>query len=229
MKKLPVLLIAAYAMVLAGCSLFGLDVQKDAKHPKADTIDAHLYKNAWEYIKSRSIESATDTLFKPFYTGIIYSGIDTNEYKKENRTYILLNSEAVYKKNSALSFFNNVPGKTGLTGKNDWRNYDKDVVKAYLQYLIIEGQYAHENIPITRLDVKTTCPAGTYPSNPNSIMNLRVYNGEYPGANQQDSPIIINENLAAPTNFVITSDLRPTNGIIQVVRCWVDPNAPVIE
>jgi hypothetical protein len=227
MKKILILLFLA-SSILASCTMFGLEVQKDAKHPAPDTLDAHLYKDTWDYIKSRSIQNPKDTLFKPFYTGIIYSGIDTNEYKKPNRTFILLNNEGVYKKNSAASYFNNIKGINGKTGTNTWANYKKDDVKKYLQYLIIEGQFSHDNIPTSRIDVMTTCPANSYVENPNSVLNFRVYNGEFPGANQSDSPVIINEQVAT-ASFVITSDLRPTNGIIHVVKTFVNPRVAVTQ
>jgi hypothetical protein len=82
------------------------------------------------------------------YEGILYSGIDTNEYTKPGRTYIFLNNDAVTRTNSNptdVGFF----GAYQVSGKNGtkWSDYPKDFVKDYLQYLILDGVYDHYSLP----------------------------------------------------------------------------------
>src|SRR4051812_27266172 len=74
---------------LTGC----YKLQKDYTRTP-DTVDAHIYKTAWQFIKDRGIANNTDTIFRVMYNAIIYSGIDTNEYTVPGRTYILLNNTA---------------------------------------------------------------------------------------------------------------------------------------
>src|SRR5947207_2757036 len=130
------LVLVCSALSFTGCKKLAL--QKDYHH-KADTVDAHVYKTAWEYLKQRALgNTSSDSIWKKMYEGIIYSGIDTNEYTKPGRTFIFLNTEAITRTNANLAdvgFF----GAYLVNGKNGtkWADYPKDFVKDYLQYLII--------------------------------------------------------------------------------------------
>jgi len=70
--------LSAVALIAPGC----MKLQKDFTRSTTDTLDAHLNKTAWAYLKSRAYNNSTpsDTLFRRMYDAIIYSGIDTNEY-----------------------------------------------------------------------------------------------------------------------------------------------------
>ena len=220
-----VVLFIAFALSLSGCKKLAL--QKDY-HRVADTVDTHVYMTAWDYLKQRALgATANDTIWKAFYNGIIYSGIDTNEYTKPNRTYIFLNTEAVTRTNSNLSdvgFFgaNLVAGKTTKA----WTEYPKDFVKAYLQYLIIDGVHNHYTMPPVDLVQGTTlAPSGSldtlpkgvtrntaYPfvANHDSKLTLRVLNSS--PSNTSDYPIVLNEN-----RNVRTSSIQTTNGTIHAI------------
>src|SRR6476646_6255623 len=143
---LSIFFVAACAIICTSCTK--LSLQKDYHH-HSDTVDSHVYKTAWEYLKQRALGStANDTIWKKMYEGIIYSEIDTNEYMKPGRTYIFLNTDAITRTNSNptdVGFF----GAYLVNGKNGtkWSDYPKDFVKSYLQYLILDGVYDHYTLP----------------------------------------------------------------------------------
>jgi hypothetical protein len=234
MKKIKLLFAIASLLictaVVSSCTLFGLKKQTDFNRiTNVDTIDIHLYKTAWAYLKARSYATnvAKDTIFRRMYDAIIYSGIDTNEYIKPGRTFIFINN------NSVKALFASVFTSANVAGKK-WQNYSAADVKTYLQYLIVTGTYSHYNLPLTDVSVKTLAPAGAYTnnpagfkfsapaipiyvSNPNSTMNLRVLDSS--NGNTSDYPLVLNGG----TNYVYTSDLMPTNGVIQVMNTIVTP------
>jgi hypothetical protein len=228
-----VVLFIAFALSISSCKKLAL--QKDY-HRVADTVDTHVYMTAWDYLKQRALgATSNDSIWKAFYNGIIYSGIDTNEYSKPNRTYIFLNTEAVTRTNSNLSdvgFFgaNLVAGKTTKA----WTEYPKDFVKAYLQYLIIDGVHNHYTMPpVNLVEVTTLAPPGSldtlpkgvtrntaYPfvPNHNSKMTLRVLNSS--PSNTSDYPIMLNE-----TRAVRTSSIQTTNGTIHAIDRFLTTTA----
>lgn len=223
MKKVKLLIAiplagACIALLISGCTLFGLKKQTDFDRvTNRDTTDAHLYKTAWAYLKARAYGSTTDTIFRRMYDGIIYSGIDTNEYIKPGRTFIFLNNTAVTA--SVWAKY-----KNGTAVGKSWASYSKTDVKNYLLYLILTAQYSHYNLPLTIVTANTLAPAGAYTtnpttflapgtfnSNPQSQMLLRVSNANTV-TSQLDYPIVLNE-----TNNVNTSDLMATNGVVFVL------------
>ncbi|MBN9298178.1 MAG: fasciclin domain-containing protein [Filimonas sp.] len=220
MKKLSFIIAAATFAItasvsLSSCSIFGLDWQKDY-HRVVDTVDAHVYKNAWDYLKQRSIENKTDTIFKRMYDGIIYSGMDTAEYMKTDRTFIFLHNDAIYRSKATDCYFGAVKDTLGKTLGTTWTTYRKSDVKAYLQYLIVEGQYSHYNLPITNISVQTIGPKSFFPLAPDAKMKMMVLNGS--NGNTQDDPIMLNALI-----YVRTSDIMPTNGVIHVIDKYLTP------
>jgi len=226
MKKIKICLITlctagVIATFLSGCSLFGLDMQKDYnRKTNVDTLDAHLYKNAWQYLKSRAYGSKTDTIFRRMYDAIIYSGIDTNLYIQQNQTFIFFTNNAVTTKNTGYWAAYLTSAKKAA---KSWKDYNAADLKSYLLYLIIKGQYSHYNLPISDVSVNTLAPAGTFTnnlagfilpapfvSNPNSIMTIRVQDAS--ASNTSDYPLAVNGN-----SYITTSDLLATNGVVQVV------------
>jgi len=223
-----------FALSLSSCKKLAL--QKDY-HRVKDTVDSHVYMTAWDYLKKRALGSTSnDQIWKSFYDGIIYSGIDTNEYTKPNRTYIFLNTNAITRTNSNLSdvgFFgaNLVKGKT----TKSWTEYPKDFVKVYLQYLIIDGVYNHYTLPpVNPVEVTTLAPQGSldtlpvnvtrnsaYPFVPNhdSKMTIKVLNSS--PSNTSDYPIVLNENRNA-----VTSSIQATNGTIHVIDRFLTTTLP---
>jgi hypothetical protein len=216
------------AVILSSCSK--LKLQKDFNRSTTDTLDAHVYKNAWAYLKSRAYGSKTDTVFRRMYDAVIYSGIDTNLYIQQNKTYLFYTNAAV------------TTSKTGLwaayltakkTAAKSFKDYNAGDLKNYLLFLIIDGQYSHYNLPLTDVEVKTQAPEGIFntnftgfvipvftANNPKSTMRLKVLNSS-PG-NTSDYPIQINS-----TYNVYSSDYLATNGVIQVMNTPVSPIYPI--
>jgi hypothetical protein len=225
MKKISFFSIAliviclSFSMMFSGC----LKLQKDYNRvTNVDTLDAHLYKTAWAYLKARAYGSTTDTIFRRMYDGIIYSGIDTNEYIKPNRTYIFLsNSEITTAKTGLWATVTN----NGTAGKA-WTSYSSTDVKNYLSYLVALGLYSHYGLKLVDVPFSTLAPAGAYTANPvtfkfttgtfvtnpNSIIDVHVSNANTV-TSQLDYPIVVN----GATN-ITSSDLEATNGIVQVVN-----------
>jgi hypothetical protein len=234
MKKITFVSIAIIAACLSLSTMFSscLKLQKDYNRvTNKDTLDAHLYKTAWAYLKARAYGSKTDTIFRRMYDGIIYSGIDTNEYTKLNRTFIFLsNSEITTAKTGLWAVILN-----GATAGKNWTSYSKADVKNYLSYLIVQGQFSHYNLKITDYPFNTIAPTnayaanppgfkfpGTYVPNPNSIMNVHVSNANTV-TSQLDYPIVLNG-----TYNITTSDLLATNGVVQVINSGSTVVTPII-
>src|SRR5687768_15731162 len=82
---------------IGGCKkLAGLELQTNADH-EVSTLDPHINKTAWQYLKERSVLSATDTIFKRMYEAIVYSGIDSSLYLQTGQTFIFLHNDAVFR------------------------------------------------------------------------------------------------------------------------------------
>ena len=213
-----------------------LALQKDYDH-EPQPLDPHVYKTAWEYLKQRALgNTSADSVWKRFYEGILYAEIDTLEYSKPNRTYIFLNNDAIVRTNSNaadVGFFDayRINGNKGTK----WQDYPKSLVKAYLQYMIIDGVYDHYTLPpISPVVVQTLAPAGSlsalpagitrntaYPfvANPDSKMTLKVLNSS--PSNTSDYPVVINES-----RNVRTSSILATNGSIHAVDRFVTTTLP---
>ncbi|WP_448702637.1 hypothetical protein ACFGVR_09820 [Mucilaginibacter sp. AW1-3] len=229
MKRIKIISIIVIAFLgigtmISSCSLAGLSLQKDYNRATDDTLDAHVYKTAWAYLKGRAYQNASpsDTIFRRMYDGIIYSGIDTNEYTKPNRTYIFLQNTVITGQLWAKY-------KNGTAVGTKWQSYSKADVKNYLSYLILLGSYTHRNLPVTKdTEIQTLAPAGVYTTNPttflapvasgsvynpnpNSTMKVHVSNANTV-TSQLDYPIVLNTSVN-----VNVSDLLATNGVIDVL------------
>lgn len=233
MKKIHTLIITVVvvlgmAQLLSSCSMFGLDVQKDFNRKK-DTLDAHVYKNAWDYLKSRAYGSKTDTVFRRMYDAIIASGIDTSLYIQQNHTYIFYTNAAVTTAKTGVWAAYLTSAKKAAKSFKDYAPAD---LKNYLLYLIIQGEYSHYNLPISDVEVKTLAPVGVFSTNltgfvipsfaatnPNSTMRIKVLDSS-PG-NTSDYPLQIND-----TYNVYSSDYLATNGVIQVMNSPISPVLP---
>jgi hypothetical protein len=236
MKKINFVAIAILLTCLSLSTMFSscLKLQKDYnRKTNVDTLDGHLYKTAWAYLKARAYGSGTDTIFRRMYDGIIYSGIDTNEYIKTDRTFIFLsNSEITTAKTGLWAIVHN-----GSAAGKSWASYSATDVKNYLSYLIAQGYYSHYNLKLADVTFTTLAPAGayttnppgftftspaTYVSNPNSIMIAHVSNANTV-TSQLDYPIVLNSAVN-----ITTSDLEATNGIVQVINSGTIVLTPTI-
>ncbi|MFL5807972.1 MAG: hypothetical protein ACJ749_00545 [Flavisolibacter sp.] len=222
------------AVSLTSCKK--LSLQKDYDRVP-DTVDTHVYMNAWDYLKKRATgATANDQIWKSFYDAIVYSGIDSAEYTKPGRTFIFPNTEALTRTNANLSdvgFFSayQVNNKNGTK----WSDYPKDLVKNYLLYLIIEGVYNHYTLPpINTVEVQTLAPQGSLTSlpagitrtsawpfvpNPKSTMKMKVLNSS--PSNTSDYPIVLNES-----RNVRTSSIQATNGTIHAIDRFLTTTVP---
>ena len=227
-KKLSVI---ACALLLffatTGCKkVAGLDLQQNVDHP-THTLDPRTNMNAWQFIRSRSFGNP-DSLFYQMYLGILYSGIDTNEYTLPGRTYIILTNAAIFKPATSAkdtvrdAYCRRYPvgGVYGNFGKT-WQDYTPAQAKAWLQYLILKGNYNYDfgspyNGPdLTVLnafnDTATTLlPPGTDTLNPKSIMLIDL-------TNDRNSTVQLNSFLGSdyPT-LIRTGGYVLTNGAAHV-------------
>lgn len=216
-----ILFSAAFIIFLSGCFKLQKDFNRDPQ-----PLDPHIYKSAWQFIIDRGTDNPThDTIFGLMYRAIIYSGIDTNEYKQPNRTFILMDNT------SAKAVWSSVKTASNAAAKK-WEDYPKAAVKSYLQYLIVQGIYDHYTLPaINSVTVNTLAPAGTFTasptgfqipsfaSNPNSEMIMQILNSS-PG-NTSDYPVRLNDALN-----VYTSSILATNGTVHVIHAFLTTNQP---
>lgn len=174
----------AVSLFIAGCSAFGLDLQQDYDYKKS-ILEENVNMTAWEYLKKRADGSnPNDTVFRWMKKAIDYSGIDTLEYTKPNRTYIFLHNEAIRRVNGSQTlqsncFFLDYPIITknpdgtikfttptsGIpvtsTPTKSWKDYDKETVRKYLLYLIGIGDYNYSNLTQNEVVVQSLLPAAS--------------------------------------------------------------------
>jgi hypothetical protein len=207
------------AYLLEGCKkLAGLPLQENQDHI-VTTIDPHLNKTAWQFLKDRGI--AGDSIFYQMYQAIVYSGIDTAEYTKTGRTFILLHRDAVLRTVGVVVQPDCYFGKYKVNGlpATSWSQYPPLQVKNYLLSLIVQGEHTFENItPDPEFD-HSLMPPGTDTLNPQSLITFRVIN-------DRDSRLRINDfpgsafptpGLATPGLQARTAGLLSTNGPVHVI------------
>jgi hypothetical protein len=196
----------------ASCKkLAGLSLQQDTDHITS-TLDAHIHKTAWQYLKERSIGNTPDTIFKRMYDAIIYSGIDTLEYTQPGRTFIFLHNDAVFRASTPTATdcywgrykVNNAVAKS-------WSNYTPQQVKNWLLYLIVREEYSYENLGSENVVLKTLLPEGADPVNPGSLMYLKL-------SNDRDSKVRVNDFInSVRVTIGRTSGILSDNGPIHVM------------
>lgn len=224
---LPVILVSfliVSGVIFSSCKkLAGLPLQQNVTHD-VTTIDPHINMTAWDFLKSRALGTSSfgDSIFYQMYLGILYSGIDTNEYIKPGRTFIFYHNDAVIRKSGTPPktttdcYF----GKYPISGQaaTSWTQYPKDQVKNHLLSLIVQGEHSFENItPDPEFD-QTLMPVNYDPLNPQSQITFRVIN-------DRDSRLRINDfpgsayptpGLASPGLQARTAGILSTNGPIHV-------------
>ncbi len=143
-----------FSSILSGCNkIAGLPLQTDASY-NGGIINNNSNMTAWDFIKSRS-KGKGDSLFTLMYDAIIYSGVDTNLYKKPNTTYILYTDSAIifHSSSGAVSSssywgFYKV-NKKAATSWSQYKGADSIALQNNLLYLFTNGKHSFENIPIT--------------------------------------------------------------------------------
>ncbi|MBT9871761.1 hypothetical protein GPL06_02775 [Bacteroides salyersiae] len=189
MKKLFfILMTGALAGLLSSCSLFGLDLQKDAEYnysPVQLTMDI----TAYEFIETR----------RNMDMFLLYKAIEKAGYRDafetDDRTYILLNDDAL---------------TAYLSGK---RFASLDVmsvtqVREMLDTYIVKGRYHALDLSTTPIEVETLNPEKRM------FLSLRPQASD---VSDQYQVIINNVTGSGKVTNVVTSNLQPTNGIIHVV------------
>lgn len=219
--------IAILAVLVPGCKkFFGLSLQTDASYTPY-LLNPNLNMSAWQYLRYRSGYDTTnpnwrtDTVFRLMYQAVLYSGIDTSEYTKPNRTFVFLHNLAVQTFNATVP----------VTVSNDcywgyyqvdslpataWSQYTPAQVKAWLQYLIVQGEYNFNNLTPNAVTVNTLLPQGADSLNPQSIMVLSRNDDPSSGS------IMINNFVGSYSSTTVRSGgYVSTNGPIQVVGALV--------
>ncbi|MEE1945280.1 hypothetical protein VRU48_09180 [Pedobacter sp. KR3-3] len=185
-KKLinRLLVLFALSVFITGCSVFGLDLQEDYDYKKS-LLEEKVNMTAWEYLKKRADgNNPNDTVFRWMKKAIDYSGIDTLEYTKPNRTYIFLHNDAIRRVNGSQvlqtnCFFYDYPiisknpdgsvifttPTSGIpvttTPTKSWKDYDKETVKKYLLYLIGQGEYSYDNLDQNEVTLQSLLSPGS--------------------------------------------------------------------
>jgi hypothetical protein len=212
------------ALLFTGCKKFlGLPLQENEEHI-VSTIDPHINKTAWQYLKERALGvNPADTIFKRMYDAIVYSGIDTAEYTTPGRTFIFLHNDAILRRTGtpATTTTDSYFGKYKINNvaATRWDQYPKQQVKNYLLSLIVQGEHTFENVGPDPKYEKTLLPPGADTLNPESIMVFRVINDRDSRFRINDFPgsAVPTPNLASPGIQARTAGILSTNGPIHVV------------
>lgn len=222
------LLCALAGAGVTGCELGGLDLQKsEVFHPHV--LDPHTHMTAWQYLQERSDSTRIDTVFSWMKKAIVYAGMDSTAYSDTGRTFIFLHNNAVvdsskHKVTSTCYFgkyliverdangdtvFN--AGKPVMIPARSWKDYPKQQVKDYLEYLIIKGKYSFENLTDINTVVHTLLPAGVDTLNPQSIMTMLV-------TDDGNSEIKLNDFFGSAGSVTVrTGGILCTNGPVHVI------------
>lgn len=220
MKNIKLMLLAGVISLtllsMTGCKkLLGLERQKDW-HFQPDVLDPHINKSAWQFLKERALGTdPNDTIFKRMYEGILYSGIDTGLYLQENKTFIFLHNDAIYRLNKGkitndCYFGYHLTGNPAKTGMK-WEDYPRDSVKNWLLYLIADGEYTFGTVGPTPVETKTMLPEGADPNNPASTIFFSI-------VNDQNMKFRINDFIGSGLSTQArTAGIIATNGPVHVV------------
>ncbi|WP_336835518.1 hypothetical protein [Sphingobacterium siyangense] len=226
--------IIVVSLLMTSCSLFDLELQKDYDY-QHKTLDPNIGISARKFLENRSyetVENPTDTVFKWMRKGLEYAGIPLEEFEKNDRTFIFLHNEAIKtwdtktKKVTAGLFFD-FPIVTGVdgTGKpitrpaTKWEEYNKDDVRNYFLYLMLQGNYNFDKLTIENTKAKTMLPANTVASK----SSLLGYMNEGKGFDQEGLMVLrlVNNSDLAPIQINNKTTNRSggyivTNGVVHV-------------
>lgn len=240
------LILKRYAFLLllplSGCTLFDMELQKkyDYEHK---TLDPNINITARQFLESRSYESPAnlkDTVFKWMRKGLDYAEIDLAAYEKQGMTFIFLHNDAVRvwdakAKKTTAGLWLDFPIVTGVnptTGvpvtkiAEKWEDYPKEDVRNLFLYLMIQGTYNFNNIPLENMVVQTMLPPGSIATKKSMLgfsnagtgfdqegkMTLKIVN------NDDLAPILINDKTKNRSGGYIA-----TNAIVHVYGATVYP------
>lgn len=232
---------------LSGCTLVGLDAQKQYDYKKV-TLDPHINISARKLLEDRAsgtgsaAVSETDTIFKWMKKGLDYAGIDLAEFEKSGRTFIFLHNDAIRVRNATTGAITaglwfSYPIVTGTTTVNGittyqtriatkWEDYPKQDVKNLFLYLIGQGEYNFADLGIDNIAVQSLLPANSVTSK-NSMLG---YINDQKGFDQEGKFYlkILNNHDLAPIVFNNSQNVRSggliaTNGIVHVFGASLSP------
>jgi len=214
-----IVLLAVIAISSSSCKKFlGLNRQTSYTH-NPDTVNARFNFDAWEMIKQRGAPGSTDTLFRRMYEGILYSEIDTNEFKRPGRTFIILHNDAIVRRNASGTLQTDCfwgRYRIGTQNVTTWSYFPKETVKNWFLSLIVDGEYHFYNLNNDNVFAKTLLPTGTDANNPESLMALKL-------SNDRDTRLRINDFPGtARLTTVRTGGYFLTNGSAHVVDRLVE-------
>lgn len=241
--KLKILGLALWAFAVSGCSLAGLDLQKNYDYHH-QVLDPHIGISAREFLENRALGTAAqpdDTVFKLMLEGLQYAGIDLSEFEESGRTFIFLENSAIQNVKNKSGIWYNFPivdkdangdpiidanGVVKTHPAAGWQDYPKEDVKNYFLYLIIQGTYNFDQLAITDTAVQTLLPPGTTASQE----SLLGFLNDGKGFDQQGKmylKILNNSDLAPIQINDLTNDHSAgyiaTNGIIHAFNATVYP------
>jgi hypothetical protein len=219
---LGVVVLLALATINTGCKkVLGLKLQENWDFQPV-VLDPHINKSAWQFLKDRALGSTpADTIFKRFYDGIIYSGIDTSLYLQSNKTFIFLHNDAIYRLSSNkittdcyFGYYKTTSNKTGIT----WTDYPKEQVKNWLLYLIADGNHTFGTVGPDLVETKTLLPENADTKNPESKIFFNIMN-------DQNMKFRINNFIGTKRyTEARTAGIIATNGPVHVVDRIVEFN-----
>jgi hypothetical protein len=214
---------------ITGCELGGLSLQKsEVFHPHV--LDPHQHMTAWQFLKERSDSTLQDTVLLWMKRAVEYAGMDSSQYQDTGRTFIFLHNDAVTRiskgKITTDCYFGkyqivekdangdtvfNTDGTPKMRPATSWKDYPKQQIKDYLEYLIIKGSYSFENLTALNTTVHTLLPAGADSLNPQSIMTMLV-------TNDGNSNIELNNFFGSAGSVKArTGGILCTNGPVHVI------------
>ena len=224
--KIRRILFLGIAIIITVCNLtsckklLGLEKQSNWDF-EPHVLDPHINKTAWEFLTERAHGPAPeDSVFNLMYEGILYAGIDTNLYKENGKTFILLHNDAISRlTNDQIAvdcyFGYHLNPSTGLPGTK-WEDYPRDSVKNWLLYLIADGEYNFGTVGPTPVETTTLMPKGADQNNPESKILFSV-------VNDQNMKFSINDFVGSlRATQARTAGIVSTNGPVHVVDRVVD-------
>jgi hypothetical protein len=195
-------------LVLNSCEK--LPLYKDVEYT-SHTLDPQQGITAWEYMN----KPRTDTLFNMMLRAIKYAGMEA-EYKKPNRTYILLANQAITSLNittgveSTTSYF----GRrliNGVVGKKI-QDYPVAEIRNLLKYHIVEGYHTYGNLgpnPETFTTLRTDSAVNT--------MTINITNAASYALQFNNFPRTIKTQTARTSNLQMTE-----NCVVHVLNTYME-------
>ena len=175
-------------VLLSSCNLFGLELQRDAEY-NYSPVQLTMDITAYEFIETR----------RNMDMFLLYKAIEKAGYREafetNDRTYIVLNDDALSAYLSSKRF-------TGLDAMSVTQ------IREMLDTYITKGCYHALDLSTTPLEVEIL--------NPKTRMFLSL-RPQASDVSDQYQVIINNVTGSGKVTNVVTSNLRPTNGVIHVV------------